>query len=358
MTGAAAPAGLDPWWLERLICPVEKSPLRLDGRFLVSAGGRRYPVVDGVPVMLSPEATPTLGAMRRSLELATAIAEGRDAGDPPLHLRTLGGPAAVRTIAAQLHASGVDYDPVVAAAVVITSGYGYRHLVGVVGPDYPIPAFRFPTPGPGLLLDVGSNWGRWTIAAARAGHAAIGIDPQLAAALAGVRVARQLGVDARFLVGDARSLPFRDGAFDYAWSYSVLQHFSPEDARTALGEAGRVVRLGGLTRIQMANRLGLRSLSHMARRRFRRPRDFEVRYWTPNSLRAAFEAAIGPTRLDADCYLGLGLQWSDFSRMRAVARAALLVSEAARRTSVLLPPLKWFADSLFCTSRRADRLAA
>jgi SAM-dependent methyltransferase/uncharacterized protein YbaR (Trm112 family) len=357
MTRPDAPATLDPWWLEHLVCPVEKSPLRLEGRFLVSQGGRRYPVVDGAPVMLPPEATATIRALRASLELATAIAEAHASSEGPLYLTTLGVSKAEREVALQLYASGADYDPVVAVAVGATSGYAYRRLIGKVGADYPIPAFRFPTPAPGRLLDIGSNWGRWTLAAARAGHAAVGIDPQLAAVLAGARVARQLGLPARFLVGDARFLPFRADAFDYAWSYSVLQHFAPEDANAALREVGRVVRPGGLARVQMANRLGLRSLFHMARRRFRRPRDFEVRYWTPASLVAAFDQAIGPTRLDADCFLGLGLQWSDFGRMGGVGKAALLVSEAARRTSIVLPPLKLLADSLFCTARRGEGAA-
>jgi len=50
---------IDPWLLERLVCPVTRQPLRYDAarQELVSeAAGLAYPVRDGVPVMLEDEA--------------------------------------------------------------------------------------------------------------------------------------------------------------------------------------------------------------------------------------------------------------------------------------------------------------
>ena len=40
-----------------LVCPVERAPVRADGpRIVCTACGRRYPVRDGIPVMLEDEA--------------------------------------------------------------------------------------------------------------------------------------------------------------------------------------------------------------------------------------------------------------------------------------------------------------
>ena len=51
-------APLDPWLLERLVCPATRTPLRQDGDRLVSDGaGRVYPIREGVPVLLVEEAT-------------------------------------------------------------------------------------------------------------------------------------------------------------------------------------------------------------------------------------------------------------------------------------------------------------
>ena len=63
MTAAAASASsspsntIDPELLAILRCPVTRSVLRQEGDFLVAeTGGLRYPVRDGIPVMLPEEA--------------------------------------------------------------------------------------------------------------------------------------------------------------------------------------------------------------------------------------------------------------------------------------------------------------
>lgn len=52
---------LDPWLLERLVCPLTRTPLRYDqqaGELVSEAAGVAYPIRDGVPVMLIEEARP------------------------------------------------------------------------------------------------------------------------------------------------------------------------------------------------------------------------------------------------------------------------------------------------------------
>ncbi len=54
MTNAAA---IDPDLLKILVCPLTRSPLRLEGEQLVATvGGLRYPIRDGIPVMLVDQA--------------------------------------------------------------------------------------------------------------------------------------------------------------------------------------------------------------------------------------------------------------------------------------------------------------
>jgi len=50
---------LDPWLLERLVCPATRTPLRYDeaaGELVSEAAGLAYPIRDGVPIMLVEEA--------------------------------------------------------------------------------------------------------------------------------------------------------------------------------------------------------------------------------------------------------------------------------------------------------------
>ena len=47
-------ATLDPWLLEKLVCPVTRAPLRQVGDQLITPDGAiAYPIVDGVPVLLA-----------------------------------------------------------------------------------------------------------------------------------------------------------------------------------------------------------------------------------------------------------------------------------------------------------------
>ena len=54
---------VEPELLEILRCPLDKQPVRLDGdRLVCTECGRRYPIVDDIPVMLVEEADLPAGA--------------------------------------------------------------------------------------------------------------------------------------------------------------------------------------------------------------------------------------------------------------------------------------------------------
>ncbi|MEO7794167.1 MAG: hypothetical protein ABIV06_05280, partial [Thermoanaerobaculia bacterium] len=61
---------MDPWLLDNLVCPRDHRRLELRGDFLHCGQGHRYPVVDGVPVMLLAEAEATLWVATASLARA------------------------------------------------------------------------------------------------------------------------------------------------------------------------------------------------------------------------------------------------------------------------------------------------
>lgn len=343
---------LDPWCLENLVCPVDRSALRLEGQSLVTEAGRRYPVVDGLPVMLIDAIDQTIGVARASLDRALGREGATDLRAPDYHLESLGVSEPEKQRLLELIRSGqADIDPVALMLIGATSGYAYKHLIGNTGlTAYPIPQIKLPDGGDKSLLDIGCNWGRWSIAASQQGYRVTGLDPSLGAVLAARRIAESLGLGIRHVVGDGRHLPFKPASFATVYSYSVLQHFSKADAKLSLTEMGRVLDSGGVAKIQMANAFGARSIQHQARRRFREPKDFDVRYWSVPELRRAFTKAIGSTSVATDCYFGLGWQWSDLPYMPKRLKPVLAASECLRRTSNWLPPLRYVADSVFCTA--------
>ena len=242
-------------------------------------------------------------------------------------------------------------DPFVQVLVAHTSGHLYDPLVGNLS-EYPIPEIRL-KPGLGqTLLDIGCNWGRWSIAAARAGYRVTGIDPSLGAVLAARRVAQNLGSDIAFVVGDARFMPFRSASFETVFSYSVIQHFSKSDAITTLRQIARIIAHGGTSMIQMPNAYGVRSFFHLLKRRFSEGSAFDVRYWRPKELLQTFTELVGPSTLSVDGFGGLGIQPSDrrfFTRWR---RTLVDLSEAGRRVSHIAPAIVNIADSIYVTSKK------
>jgi SAM-dependent methyltransferase len=313
-----------------LRCPAHGAALRHHGEALVCAHGDRYRVVDGIPLLLRPEVRQTRPHLvRRTLEYQATHGAEADAARP---------------------AAGID--AFVQHEVGGTGGYMYHALVGRLA-SYPIPALRMRPQRPGaLLLDVGCGWGRWSVAAARAGFQPVGIDPSIEAVKAAGRIARQLGVEAHFLVADARYLPFASDVFDDVFSYSVWQHFEKSDTVLAMQATARVLRADGRACIQMGNTFGLRSLYHQARRGFRPARGFDVRYWRPAELRDAFARHIGPTDLSVDGYFSLNPQPADRHLMPRRYRWVVNASEAVRRASRRVKWLRHMADSVYVEASR------
>jgi SAM-dependent methyltransferase/uncharacterized protein YbaR (Trm112 family) len=341
---------MDRELLEEIVCPQHRISLRERAGWLNCEVGHRYPVIEGIPVLLD-QRPQTIEITNRSLEEANQAAES--GGTDIYHLATLGiSPEKNLYLQELLNESRGPVDPVVSFLVGATNGNMYKHLIGKLE-GYPIPNLRLPLGEGSIMLDIGCNWGRWCVAGARLGYKVIGIDPCLGAVLAAKRVTTQLGLNVRFIVGDARFLPFPTDSIDVAFSYSVIQHFAAEDARVALRDVGRVLRPSGRSCIQMPTKFGIRCLYQQARRRFRKPTDFDVRYWTIPALRRLFGEAIGPTSLSVDCFFGIGLQPSDMHLMPSTYRAVIRISEALRSASRFVPALVYWADSVYLNSTKS-----
>jgi SAM-dependent methyltransferase/uncharacterized protein YbaR (Trm112 family) len=319
--------------LRLLACPKDRRPLVERDGALVCDRDHRYAIVEGIPILLRDDIAHIHWEGELSLE------------------------AARRGAALDEWAEPQPFDRVhrfVQEAIAATGGLLYLPLLGKLT-QYPIPDLPLEAGAGRTLVDIGCNWGRWTIAAALRGYHAIGIDPSLAALIAARHVCAQLGVSADFVVGEAQYLPLRTAAVDAAFSYSVIQHLSKEDARRSVSEIGRVLSDGGRAVVQMPNVFGVRCLYHQAKRGFREPRAFEVRYWRPGELRRTFESAVGPSRLSVDGFFSLNAQPAEAKLLPLRYRLFVHASAALARLANRVRPLVMAADSLYVT---ADRRAA
>jgi 2-polyprenyl-3-methyl-5-hydroxy-6-metoxy-1,4-benzoquinol methylase/uncharacterized protein YbaR (Trm112 family) len=342
---------MDEWLSRNLVCPRDYGVLRFESNILFCGRGHEYRVVDGIPIMLLPEVQQTLWVSHASLE-TKQFAQSDPVSN--LFIESLGLSEDERSNLRSEQVNSSDVDPVVSYLVQATCGNLYKPLVRRL-PKYPIPELRLPESNGAVFLDVGCNWGRWCIAAARKGYSVIGVDPSLGALAAARRVSSQLGVSAAYVVADARFLPFPTGSFDFVFSYSVFQHFDKKDVTASIEQVSRVLKTNGTSLIQMANMYGLRSFTQQAKRGFRKAKNFEVRYWAPCAIREMFDELVGNSALEVDGYFGLGIQKADVELLPLRYRLVVHLSELMRAVS---GRLRWFenlADSFYVRSIRKDR---
>ena len=331
-----------------LACPVDGSPLRLEGEVWVSENGRRYPCVQGIPVLFHPDVDNTMEPMEMSRSLTRG--ECGQTTDP-YFIDSLGiSRDQKRDVEAGFNSKGRSVDPVVEQIIAATCGNLYLDLVGNL-PRYPIPNFRLKDGEGKVLVDMGCNWGRWCVAAARAGFLPVGVDPQLGAVLAAKRVAEQLGVVGHFICADARHLPLRAGTADVVFSYSVVQHLNREDVLKVAASANHVLKAGGRLFVQMPNVMGIRCFYQWARRGFSDGTGFDVRYWTLKQLRSLF-GLIGMVKIHIDCFFGIGLQPSDADLLPLKWKILLKASEGLRTMARFVPGLSKFADSVYVDAQK------
>lgn len=317
---------IDPWLLDKLACPRTKAPLEYDGNVLATSNGHIYRVLQDIPILIFDDGDITHPAFKTSL----SISEIPD--DTPKDDKN-------------------DIDWYVQDQVAATNGNLYLSLIGNLK-TYPIPYMRLPAANDAeLLLDIGCNWGRWSISAAKLGYHVIGIDPNVEAIFAAKRICQQLGISsAHFLVADARYLPFKADIFDIVFSYSVLQHLSKANVNKCLSDINHVLKSGGQSLIQMPNRCGVRNLYNQVRRVNKPDNIFRVRYWTNPELRKVFTQAIGVSRITVDGFLGLGIQPSDIDMLPPVYKTVVKTSEVLRSISKRVPFLTNLADSVYISS--------
>ena len=297
--------------------------------------GHVYPILDDIPVLLVEEIIPTQKEVfdltrLRSLASRNTPHEG--------HV----GCSAMGEKIVDLYVQDV---------VSATCGIMYSSLIGKLN-EYPIPSVPLPGKRGQRLLDIGCNWGRWCMSAARAGYLPIGIDPNIDAIMAARRVAKHVNICASYLVADARNLPFCEDSFDVVFSYSVLQHFDKRDVIRSLSEISRTLKTSAFCMIQMPNIFGMRNLYHQIQRGFRKPELFDVRYWYPSTLIRVFNIAIGKASLFVDGFFSLNPDIVCSKMLPVRYRVMLMFSHALRIASTWITWLTYLADSVYVRARK------
>ncbi|MFZ2510593.1 MAG: mycofactocin oligosaccharide methyltransferase MftM, partial [Gordonia sp. (in: high G+C Gram-positive bacteria)] len=92
------------------------------------------------------------------------------------------------------------------------------------------------------VLEVGCCFGFFAVRCAQSGHRVHACDLTAGAVSLLDQVAPRLGVEVQAVCGDARVLPFGDGAVDTVTLIHLLEHLDADDVEATLTEAFRVAR--------------------------------------------------------------------------------------------------------------------
>jgi SAM-dependent methyltransferase len=309
----------------KLVCPRDRLPLVCSRGGLTCAAGHSYPVHDGIPVFIIGEVEQTHPSAERALQVAHILSDlACDDGEtPPLH----------------------DVHPFVRDVLVGTCGNLYAPIARSID-HYPIPELPLQPERQGdRFVEIGCNWGRWSIAAAQQGYSVTAVDANFRALVVARRIFRQFGLTGTFICADARHLPFAPRSFDLAFSYSVFMYFSKEDARAAIAETARVT--AGRSLIQMANKHGIHNLYHRARGSGSADDPLRVRYWSRSELLSVFNELVGPSFLSIDGVIGRSVKASELESLLPRHRIAVRLFEWLRKFRILTP----VSGSLYVHSR-------
>jgi SAM-dependent methyltransferase len=156
-----------------------------------------------------------------------------------------------------------------------------------------------------------------------------------------------------FVCGGTRFLPFKNNTFHCIFSYSVIQHFSEDDAEAALTEIGRALRESGCSKIQMAHRGGLRSRYIRTRPDYFGGGVFRVRYWSLDQIERVFAKNIGRSTVRPEAFGGLGLLADDWWIVSAKSKVLIAMSIILKKVARIVRPLIRFADSVYVVSSKS-----
>ena len=98
-----------------------------------------------------------------------------------------------------------------------------------------------------LILDIGSGRGMWAFALVELGYRVIGVDYVGRTIERTNEEAKHRAIEqrVRFVESDVLNMPFKDGTFDAATDFGLLQHLDQSDWKQYCDETARVIKDGG-----------------------------------------------------------------------------------------------------------------
>lgn len=233
--------------------------------------------------------------------------------------------------------------------VAATNGVQYLDRIGKLNeyPSYELPVS--PVQG-GVMLDIGSGWGRWLVAGARKGYLPVAMDIRLEFCRISRETLQAHDLHGYAVVADLKEPPFLNDVFDLVWSFSVIQHTHKTRMISCLKHIHRILKPGGYTKLEFPNKYGVHNYFGPARKFAPVADDYqswEVRYYTPAEYRRFFMDIFGNVKFSVHSLFGIGVLKEDLRYVSLKNKLLCAASLAGTAIAKVISPLKNICDSLY-----------
>ena len=140
--------------------------------------------------------------------------------------------------------------------IAATNGKHYTDKIGKLN-DYPVYELPVPEVENGLMLDIGTGWGRWLIAGYNKGYIPNGVDIRIEFCETALTTLKASNKNGYVVVADVKDLPFKSNIFDLVWSFSVIQHTHKTRLINCLQQINRIIKPDGYTFLEFPNSKGI-----------------------------------------------------------------------------------------------------
>jgi len=233
--------------------------------------------------------------------------------------------------------------------IAATNGIQYVDRIGKLKgyPKYELPVNKVEK---GLMLDIGTGWGRWLVAGAEKGYIPVGIDLRLEFCLAARQTLLAQGKNGYTVVADLKDIPFQEMLFDLVWSFSVIQHTHHDRMLRCLQAINRILAPGGFTKLEFPNKNGIRNKTGPARTNAKFANDYnswKVRYYTIREYRNYFMDIFKNFNFTNHSFLGIGVLKEDLKYVSLKNKLLCSISLLGSLLTKIVPGLKWISDSIY-----------
>jgi uncharacterized protein YbaR (Trm112 family)/SAM-dependent methyltransferase len=204
-----------------------------------------------------------------------------------------------------------------------------------------------------LMLDIGSGWGRWLVAASKKDYIPIGLDLKIDHARSVFKTLKHHHVNGYIVVGDLQDIPFQPDVFDLIWSFSVIQHTHHDKLVSCVEHLKRILAKSGKVKLEFPNKNGIRNKIKYGHLENDMDMDsLHVRYYSISEYVDIFKKQFDKVKVSIHSFLGIGVLEEDLKYVSWKNKPLVALSLLSTFFARIIPGFKYISDSVYVKTEK------